>query len=89
VKLYRTLNEQKERLVELQIKQRMAEIEKKREMFHDYWNQTIKPKNKLLDVGFQELVLNEEQIVRSGAMVWNLERPKTALKDESDSFYDA
>lgn len=77
MKLYRTLNAQKERLVELQIRQRKAEIDKKREMFHDYWNQTIKPKNKLLEVGFQEFLLGEELPVRSGAMVWNLERPKS------------
>jgi hypothetical protein len=38
VKLYKSVNRQKERLDELQIKQRMAEIQKKRELFHDYWN---------------------------------------------------
>ena len=78
------MNRQKERYDAMQVKQRMAEIEKKREMFNNYWNQTIKPKNKVLDVSYQKVVLAEDPIVRTGGMLWSLKKRET-----DDESYDA
>lgn len=69
---------------ELQGNQRLAEILKKRELFNDYWNQTIKPKNKVLDISYQKVLLAEEQVVRTGGMLWNIKR-RESYDDDSET----
>ena len=41
-------------------------------MYNDYWNQTLKPKNQLIDVNFKKQILNPDPIVRSKAPIINI-----------------
>ena len=50
---------------QLQQSQRLMEVQKKIELFNDYWCQTLKPKNKLIDISFKRQILRPEPIVRS------------------------
>ena len=68
----------------------MTEIQKKREMFGDAcWNQTLKPRNKMLDVSLKKIILNEQPVVRSGITIWNLRKiskknGNASISDEDD-----
>ncbi|CDW83567.1 UNKNOWN [Stylonychia lemnae] len=75
IQLFKSLQKSKEKLDQLQISQRVTEIQKKRELFGDQsWTQTLKPRNKLIEVNLKKVVLQEQPAIRSGIMIWNLKK---------------
>ena len=57
----------------------MVEVQKKIELYNDYWCQTLKPRNKLIEISFKRQILRPEPIVRNKGPILTI-----TLKQNSD-----
>lgn len=75
----------KDKLERMQQSQLLTEMHKKRDILlqdgENQWFQTIKPKNKLIDVSLKKIILKDEEIVRAGGQLRNIKKPKSISED--------
>eukprot|EP00347_Sterkiella_histriomuscorum_P021779 403332796 len=76
----------KDKLQKMQQNQILTEMHKKREITgqDNQWFQTIKPRNKMLDISLKKIVLKDEQIIRAGGQLRNITRRPDTKSQDSD-----
>lgn len=74
----------KEKLEKIKQSQLLTEMHKKRVILtsdDNDWFSTIKPKNKLIDVNLKKIILKDQEIIKAGGQLRNIQMPKHSSEE--------